>query len=303
MIIPAHSIEATAMAQNLLLEWQAHAFPVHANFDDNDTPPTEAIVREFMAISFGFDDWSALIAAVSQPHTPLYLDDDEVALTRITHALSLQVGYDYPHGIVKSMIQNSGCGYSPQYQRQLAANASPWGQITARKMVATGIEQVTTESHGGYRLSPARMQAMPPHLALEDEWYEQDCEAALVQLAFPEDFISALPYALASVDIIDSGTIPYVREKSRPPRQSRLFPTRAPNRAPNRELNEDEKHIIDYLAHCVRLNRQPIRQPPTPRSALADWIAILPTTRSNRIITGVKWRSHFQVMPEYFDVD
>ena len=70
---------------------------------------------------------------------------------------------------------------------------TPWGIADAATHVAEGITFYSTPSHGGYHLSPERRAAMPP--AIRDKetfargnWYEEDCDWALVALAFPAYF-------------------------------------------------------------------------------------------------------------------
>ena len=71
---------------------------------------------------------------------------------------------------------------------------SPWGRIDWQKEIAPGIISVSTPSHGGYWLSPDRIDAMPANLKKTDSrycpvnWYEEDCEWSRVALAFPECF-------------------------------------------------------------------------------------------------------------------
>ena len=70
---------------------------------------------------------------------------------------------------------------------------TPWGVAQTMERVAEGITRYDTSSHGGYRLTPERVAAMPadiraikPYAA--DGWYEEDEDWALVCLAFPECF-------------------------------------------------------------------------------------------------------------------
>jgi hypothetical protein len=69
---------------------------------------------------------------------------------------------------------------------------TPWGHPDTIKQIAEGITWYSTPSHGGYHLSPERMQAMPEHLRncsfTRDHWFEEDCSWCAVVLAFPEHF-------------------------------------------------------------------------------------------------------------------
>lgn len=69
---------------------------------------------------------------------------------------------------------------------------SPWGEIQTVTGIAPGIYSVTTASHGGLWVSDERMAMMPDALKCnvygEGQWFEEDCEWALVVLAFPTEF-------------------------------------------------------------------------------------------------------------------
>jgi hypothetical protein len=70
---------------------------------------------------------------------------------------------------------------------------TPWGRPNSVRVIAEGIVFYETPSHGGFWLSPERVTTMPP--ALRDfvpfagaNWYEEDCDWAIVALAFPQFF-------------------------------------------------------------------------------------------------------------------
>jgi hypothetical protein len=72
---------------------------------------------------------------------------------------------------------------------------TPWGlSDDAGTVIAPGIIAYTTPSHGGYHLSAERLAAMPAALRAlrpfsgSTGWYEEDCDWAIVVLAFPEHF-------------------------------------------------------------------------------------------------------------------
>ena len=77
---------------------------------------------------------------------------------------------------------------------------TPWGTAQSHDVVAPGITFVYTASHGGVYLCPWRLALMrqdsPELLAPSDfypsrmggAWFEEDCEAGRVILAFPKDF-------------------------------------------------------------------------------------------------------------------
>lgn len=72
---------------------------------------------------------------------------------------------------------------------------TPWGPSQNWEKIAPGIFSHSTASHGGFHLSAERLAAMPEHLKVPGwggnaarGWFEEDCDAALVMLAFPEHF-------------------------------------------------------------------------------------------------------------------
>ena len=72
---------------------------------------------------------------------------------------------------------------------------SPWGKVQSVVDVAEGIEFVSTSSHGGYKLSEERLAALPERFKGLNKFgggrfFEEDCEWAIVALAFPEAFSS-----------------------------------------------------------------------------------------------------------------
>jgi hypothetical protein len=69
---------------------------------------------------------------------------------------------------------------------------TPWGQPDSVEQIAEGITFYSTPSHGGFHLSPERMQEMPEHLRrcsyTGDAFFEEDCSFCAVILSFPEFF-------------------------------------------------------------------------------------------------------------------
>ena len=75
---------------------------------------------------------------------------------------------------------------------------TPWGQSDQEENIKghDGIVWVTTPSHGGFWLSPAAREQMPATLRAIAPfagagWYEEDCDAAIIPLAFPHLFTPA----------------------------------------------------------------------------------------------------------------
>ena len=69
---------------------------------------------------------------------------------------------------------------------------TPWGKPDHHHAIAPGIDSYGTPSHGGIRLSAERLEEMPADLRVlgtfckRPQWFEEDCDYALVVLAFPQ---------------------------------------------------------------------------------------------------------------------
>ena len=68
---------------------------------------------------------------------------------------------------------------------------SPWGSVQDRWTLAEGITRVETASHGGIKLSAARLAEMPEDERTVDGWYEEDAEATYVLRHFVEQGVIA----------------------------------------------------------------------------------------------------------------
>jgi len=64
---------------------------------------------------------------------------------------------------------------------------TPWGAADHIQEIAEGITMYSTASHGGMRISEARLEQMPKALR-DGEWYEHDCAICRVITAFPDVF-------------------------------------------------------------------------------------------------------------------
>jgi hypothetical protein len=88
----------------------------------------------------------------------------------------------------------------PQFQPTPRPSSCPWGKIDDAEQIAPGIWSVNTPSHGGFILSGARLQAMPGYLRINDKpgrnphAFEEDCDWALVVMAFPQEFHETTRY-------------------------------------------------------------------------------------------------------------
>ena len=71
---------------------------------------------------------------------------------------------------------------------------SPWGQVQKQTHYADGIDFVSTASHGGFILSPERVEQVKAKFPGFTPWggadgaYEEDCDAVIVISTFPEFF-------------------------------------------------------------------------------------------------------------------
>lgn len=76
----------------------------------------------------------------------------------------------------------------PTYSPSPRPTFSPWGSPDNAEQLIPGIWSVDTPSHGGFLLSEQRQAAMPAALARPGGVYEEDCDWALVVLAFEGEF-------------------------------------------------------------------------------------------------------------------
>jgi hypothetical protein len=61
---------------------------------------------------------------------------------------------------------------------------TPWGVAQSAVELAPGILKVTTEVHGGFRLSNERRKVMLDRMGFEFEWFEEDDEGRIVEGVF-----------------------------------------------------------------------------------------------------------------------
>jgi hypothetical protein len=79
-----------------------------------------------------------------------------------------------------------------------ANRLTPWGVADQVTIVAPGIVRYHTPSHGGYWLSEERLAQMAPALRTfrpftgDAAWFEEDCDWAVVVVAFPASFDAAV---------------------------------------------------------------------------------------------------------------
>ena len=69
---------------------------------------------------------------------------------------------------------------------------TPWGNSQSIREIAPGIIRVSTESHGGYHVTPELLARMPEeHRATAYStggWFEEDVDWSLVAINFPDAF-------------------------------------------------------------------------------------------------------------------
>lgn len=65
---------------------------------------------------------------------------------------------------------------------------TPWGSAQYVDHLAPGIAVVSTAGHGGVKLSRERNRRIPTPLRRDGGWYEEDCEAGIPTMYYPEAF-------------------------------------------------------------------------------------------------------------------
>ena len=67
---------------------------------------------------------------------------------------------------------------------------SPWGEIQHATPRIHGVTHVSTAGHGGFHVSLERLGLMPKSMRSTNNWYEEDCEVALVLYCFFDEFVA-----------------------------------------------------------------------------------------------------------------
>ena len=65
---------------------------------------------------------------------------------------------------------------------------SPWGEVQTQSDPHPGISVVSTAGHGGIYVTPEVNAKIPEVFRMDDGWYEEDVDWAIVHAAFPELF-------------------------------------------------------------------------------------------------------------------
>lgn len=78
---------------------------------------------------------------------------------------------------------------------QCAPVSTPWGTSIDRAVYTDAIHFYSTPSHGGFRVTGAALDLIPPAWRAyakrwggSESWYEEDCAWAAVALTFPDLF-------------------------------------------------------------------------------------------------------------------
>lgn len=117
-------------------------------------------------------------------------DGFEGTINNITHhAGSFWYDVRFERGVaVRYASDIASFKHSPDARRM---TSSPWGAIEHVTQLAEGIWIVETSSHGGIFLSDQRMAEMPVERRKTfagGNWFEEDCDWALVAITFTDAF-------------------------------------------------------------------------------------------------------------------
>jgi hypothetical protein len=98
---------------------------------------------------------------------------------------------------VEILVSQAGrTDQAPWPGERSVSTSTPWGRADFAVTFARGVTSYVTPSHGGFKLSAGRLDTMPYYIAERPdacrfsgpEWFEEDCEAHLVVVSFPELF-------------------------------------------------------------------------------------------------------------------
>lgn len=312
-LLPAHLNDAKEMAKRLKTAFDDFGLTLYPRDPDHPLISLQQ-TQNLMARALNYPGgWKELSAELNPPHLPIYLDTlpsekRQELFYDVVARLAQDLGYDYNHGSVYNALQVSGVGCSPSARHRLDNNVSPWGLITEEEAdpAIPGITRIETASHGGYRLTAERQAQMPEHLKMPDGFYEEDCDWALVALAFPAEYPDLLADALGATHILASNSIPRKREsEAQSPVGEDILTavlfgenqnSHTRKRSPNRVMTAEEQGVVAYLAECVRLNKCPVKQPDDPFPTLQQWVNILstaPTVDGHWPMLAGPWEAHW----------
>ncbi len=87
----------------------------------------------------------------------------------------------------KPKIPSSG-DWCQDNERISTATQTPWGRPQSLQNVASGIWDISTQGHGGFKLSRARNRHIPASARKRGGWYEEDVEWAIVAMIYRDEF-------------------------------------------------------------------------------------------------------------------
>lgn len=249
-----------------------------------DVPLSKAQLS--LALAYGYANFHELQQVFDRDgYKPSDMDDELdwqiVHARHMQHTAAITQVFDI-HGKwaydIAAMVRLTA---SPKARSASRENDSPWGQVDEEEIIAPGIREVTTGSHGGIILSEEAQAQMPPHLRLDGRAYEEDCCVALVHVGLWQHFAwRQRAYALISLRVL-SGELPGVREADDSEyelwmasirRSNYVLPSKDPN---NRQPTHLEVDVVEYLTQCVVRNMEPIVGAGNGQQSLADWCAQL----------------------------
>ena len=122
-------------------------------------------------------------------------------------------------------------GKEPHSQRCEGVR-TPWGAADTETVFTPDIALYLTPSHGGIKVSDTLNGLVPQSMRRNDGWYEEDCNWAIVVVAFPRLFsLSRLKAAVKTMQFWHGDTYREWRATTRTKNQSRLFPEQAGNKS------------------------------------------------------------------------
>ncbi|AZZ54889.1 DUF7007 domain-containing protein [Rathayibacter iranicus] len=120
---------------------------------------------------------------------------------------------------------------------------TPWGPADHVEQPAPGIAIAGTPSHGGMKLSAARNRAIPAPLRRLGGWYEEDCEAHIVGMYFPDAFPRRSPESSRD------GVVRWFPDAYEEATGETLLPGQSPQR--DRDI-WDTAHVDDLVVTSAR---------------------------------------------------
>ena len=65
---------------------------------------------------------------------------------------------------------------------------TPWGRAQSKESFGPGISLYSTAGHGGFKVCKKQNAMIPDYMRINDGWYEEDCDWAIVVTIFCERF-------------------------------------------------------------------------------------------------------------------